>query len=204
MAICHIIGAGDAAALPSQKEGDLIIAADGGYDALKDRGITPNLLIGDLDSIRCVPSGTEIIRYPEKKDETDMHLAYLEGRRRGYSEFLIYGGTGGRSDHTYANYCLLHYIAKDGGRATLIDEFSTARVICDGESVQLFSECGTHFSVFAIGGEASGVNILGGEYSAEGISLTPEFPLGVSNRFSGSAVTVSVSRGALLIITDVR
>ena len=79
MKTCYIIGAGNCSVKPKPSEGDLVIAADGGYDTLYNFGMKPDLLVGDLDSIDAVPRGVEIIRHPIKKDETDMHLAYLEG-----------------------------------------------------------------------------------------------------------------------------
>ena len=106
--ICYIVGAGELHSLPSPTEGDLVIAADGGLDALASGGITPAVVVGDLDSLSGrVPEGVEILRHPVEKDETDSHLSYLEGAKRGYTRFSLYGCTGGRDDHTFANYSLL-------------------------------------------------------------------------------------------------
>ena len=93
MGICYIVGAGDFPYGFSPKDDDLVIAADGGYDHLKKNGIRCDLLIGDLDSISASADGVQTKRFPIRKDETDMHLAYLEGKARGYKEFHIYGGT---------------------------------------------------------------------------------------------------------------
>jgi len=199
---CYIVGAGDFFGEISPLENDLVIAADGGYDHLLKRGITPHLLIGDLDSLISPLPSCEIIRHKIEKDETDMHLAYLEGARRGYDAFEIYGGTGGREDHTFANYCLLYYIRNHGGRATLIGRGTRATVIKD-ESITLRGRSGASLSVFAFGGHAENVCIAGAKYSARGATLTPDFPLGVSNSFLNAPVTVSVGRGALLIISEI-
>ena len=104
MSTCYIVGAGDFYGELSPRDGDIIIAADGGYDTLKKLGIEPDLLLGDMDSLTEVPRALEKLVYPVRKDETDTHLAYLEGVRRGYTDFVIYGGVGGRDDHTFANY----------------------------------------------------------------------------------------------------
>ncbi|MBR2432244.1 MAG: thiamine diphosphokinase, partial [Clostridia bacterium] len=79
MKTCYIVGAGEFYGEFTPDSDDLVIAADGGYDSLLNRGIRPDVLIGDLDSIKEMPNGIELIRHPVKKDETDMHLAYLEG-----------------------------------------------------------------------------------------------------------------------------
>ena len=57
-------------------------------------------------------------------------------------------------------------------------------------------------SVFAFGSAAEGVSIKGAKYEACQVTLTPDFPLGVSNSFIGNEVTVSVARGALLIMKE--
>lgn len=196
---CYIVGAGDFTEPFTPDVGDLVIAADGGYDSLLKFGIRCDLLIGDLDSIREKRAEVETIRHPVKKDETDMHLAYLEGRRRGYTEFLIYGGTGGREDHTFANYSLLLYIREDGGRATLFSPIGRVTVIRNEEAT-FFSRGGDHFSAFALGGEARGVSISGLLYECEGVTLTPSFPLAVSNSFIGKEARIRVESGALLIM----
>ena len=201
MGICYIVGAGDFYHPFTPKRDDLVIAADGGSDTLVREGIRCDLLIGDLDSIGEVPSGVELLRHPVKKDETDMHLGYLEGARRGYESFRIYGGTGGREDHTIANISLLLYIRKSGGRATLIGEKNESFVI-DCESVEVSGECGKHLSLFALFGTARGVYIEGLEYSAENLTLTPEFPLAVSNRFIGECGKITVKDGTLLVMRE--
>ena len=202
MGICYIVGAGDCAPLPKIESSDFIIAADGGYDSLRAQNISPNLLVGDLDSIKNEPTGVEILRFKSEKDETDMHLAFLEGERRGFREFLIYGGTGGRQDHTLANYSLLLFIAKRGHTARLVGTKDEALVLVNGRISLPFAKKGSYFSVFALEGEASGVEIKNAKYEVSGVSLTPDFPLGVSNEFCDTPPTVSVNKGSLLIIFE--
>ena len=201
MGICYIVGAGDFTTHFTPTDSDLVIAADGGYDSLTKAGIRCDLLIGDLDSITAVPAGVKIIRYPVKKDETDMMLAYLEGARRGYTDFEIHGATGGRQDHTFANYCLLLYMSERGHRGSILCDTGATLLLKNG-SIEVAGECGNHFSAFAFGGEAVDVTIRGLEYECEGVTLTPEFPLAVSNRFIGKVGQVEVKRGALLLMIE--
>jgi len=198
MAECIIVGSGSVYRPICPNFNDFIIAADGGYDHLKKMGITPHLIVGDLDSIECVPEGVEIIRYDKEKDETDMHLAYLEGAKRGYKKFHVYGGTGGTPDHTFANYCLLLYASKNGHRMYLYGDTGTAMALYN-ESINLWAEPGKRASIFAFGGIAEDVTVECLKYECRGATLTPDFPLGVSNEFTGREATVSVGRGALLL-----
>ncbi len=200
MSICYIVGAGELTSLPHPEPSDLVIAADGGLDSLLSHGITPDVLIGDMDSKSRDFSGEAIV-FPVKKDETDSFLAYREGVKRGYSSFVLLGGTGGREDHTFANISLLYYAKLQGHAIKMIGRQNDYFVISNDESC-FIGEPLSHISVFALGGVAEGVTIHGAEYEADNITLGPEYPLGASNRFVGMPVTVSVKCGTLLVITE--
>ncbi len=201
MKVCAIVGAGDFFISRFDKDKyDFIIAADGGCDTLLSKGIIPNLVVGDFDS-GSVPQNIEYIRHKIEKDETDMHLAFLEGVRRGYDTFYVFGGVGGRDDHTFANYCLLYYAKKQGKQMYLIGE-KTYSFIIENEAVSLSGKSGDTLSVFAFGGEALGVTIKGTKYTANEVTLTCDFPLGVSNSFTDDAAEISVANGRLLIMAE--
>lgn len=197
MSTCYIVGAGEILSLPKKKKGDLLIAADGGYDHLISHGIHPDLLIGDLDSIKKAPGDTELIRFPERKDDTDTFLAFREGYARGYRSFEVFGGFGGREDHTFANLSLLLYAKKMGASVILHTAYQKCEVI-SGEEKIIRGETGSYFSVFAIGGDAT-VSIEGAEYNIEKTILTPDFPLGVSNKLEGTEAKIAVHTGYALI-----
>ena len=201
MRVCYIVGAGEFYGSFEKKEGDLVIAADGGYDTLKALGIKPDLLIGDMDSIGARAEEIEILRFPVKKDETDSFLAYREGVKRGYTVFELYGCVGGRDDHTFANYSLLIYGKERGHDIKIVGKLCDIFLI-KNESVTLFGECEKHFSAFAFPTEARGVTLKGLEYEAEDITLTPDFPLAVSNRFTSAPAYVKVSDGSLLLTVE--
>ena len=205
MSKCYIVGAGDFTRDFTPEVDDLVIAADGGYDELRSRGIRVDLLVGDLDSIKNEPKDTKIIRHKVEKDETDMHLCFLEGRTRGYSDFVILGGTGGRDDHTFANYSLLHFIRKSGGRAELFSKFSKSYVLIDEEMAlpNNGEKNGKTVSIFAYGGTCEGVFISGLKYEAKNLTLTPDFPLGVSNSYKECDAKIAVTHGTLLVFEEI-
>ena len=202
MRACAIVGAGDF--YPEHFNPDayeLIIAADGGAKKLLDIGVVPDLLVGDFDSLAELPGGIETLRHKVEKDETDMHLSLLEGAKRGCDTFYLFGGVGGRIDHTFANYCLLNYAKEQGYAAYLMDKDYYAFAI-KNESVKLRGKRGGTFSVFAFGGVARGVSVSGAKYPAQGVELSPDFPLGVSNSFLDGAASISVGDGVLLIMRE--
>lgn len=199
MGVCYIVGAGELHGRPTPEVGDLVIAADGGYDHLMRLGIKPDLVIGDMDSVLATVWDADTVRYPKKKDETDMHLAYLIGRERGYSDFLIYGGTGGRPDHTFANYSLLFMAKSNGDRMTVVDEKYDIFALED-ERMLISGRAGETLSVFAFSGDAVGVCLSGVEYPAEDVTLRCDFALGVSNKITEDVACVSVKSGRLLVM----
>jgi thiamine pyrophosphokinase len=179
---------------------DLVIAADAGYNTLLKTGIKPDLIVGDFDSIKSgVPSGTNVIRHPVMKDDTDMLLAVRLGLERGYREFHIYGGLGERLDHTLANIQVLNFIAENGGRGFLYGRDETITVIKNGE-ISFPARKNGFISVFAMGGDARGVNLKGLLYPLANAILTPSYPLGVSNEFTGTEAAVSAENGTLIVI----
>ena len=122
---CIVIGAGDLTVgeIPGWEEA-FCIAVDGGLGYCGVLGIEPDLILGDFDSVsegeaRAVVQLEQeiphrVIRLPVEKDDTDMLAALKEGLGRGYRDFRIYGGTGGRLDHTLANIQCLLYLKKQG------------------------------------------------------------------------------------------
>ena len=198
---CCIFGAGSFYGLPrGVQPGDFVIAADGGWRVCQRLGITPDLLLGDFDSLGCVPDFAHILRLPVEKDDTDMVRAVKEGLARGEREFHLLGGMGGqRSDHTIANMQTLAYLTVHGARGWLYGDGERYTAICGGETLELEARAEGILSVFCLGADAEGVTIQGAQYELESAELTAYFPLGVSNHFVGKAVRVSLDSGCLLI-----
>ena len=113
-----------------------------------------------------------------------MMLAIKEGLGRGETEFHLYGGMGGRTDHTIANLQGLLYLADHGARGWLYGDRERFTAIRDGSITLPAREKGI-VSVFCMGADSQGV--------------TSSFPLGVSNHYVGNPVRVTVTRGSLLI-----
>ena len=202
---CVIVGAGEIHSKIDVHSGDLVIAADGGFCHLRNAGIKPDVLIGDFDSLEDISevSGIEIVKHPVEKDETDMYLAYKLGCHRGCNEFYLYGGVGGREDHTFANYCLLLCAKNEKNQAYLIGNKSKTYVI-KNEKISVCSAPRSGISVFAFGAKAEGVNIKGLKYEAKNITLHCDYPMGVSNSFTENGIgEISVDNGALLIIQEI-
>lgn len=182
------------------RDGDLILAADGGLRHLQQRNIVPHGILGDFDSLGYVPKGAAV--YPVEKDDTDAMLAVRLGLKKGFREFVIYGGLDGpRLDHTVANFQTLQYLCDQGAAGYLVGKDYMVTVLKNG-SLRFPAEAEGIVSVFCMGADARGVRIRGLQYSLENGTLTAGFPLGVSNHFVGQEAEIAVKDGSLLVLWD--
>ena len=197
--ICYIVGAMEPGEIVVRRDRPaLVIAADAGLTHLERQGITPDWIVGDFDSLGYTPEDSTV--FPVEKDDTDAMLAVRKGLELGYREFYLYGSLDGpRLDHTVANFQTLQFLCDHGACGYLIGKDYIVTAVKDG-SLGFSAGCTGIFSVFCMGTDASGVNILGGKYRAENAVLSAGFPLGVSNHFQGDPVTVSVEQGSLLVL----
>ena len=198
--ICYIVGAAPAEALPEVREGDFLIAADRGYDALRRAGIAPDLIMGDFDSLGYTPEGENVLPHSPIKDDTDLLLAIRWAMERGWRRFVIYGALGGkRLDQTVASFQTLRFLADHGAKG---------RLVGDGWNVALLQNAALRFppaasgwlSLFVSGEEARGVTLRGLKYELTDAALTCGMPLGVSNEFLGCEARIAVADGALFVL----
>ena len=198
--ICYVIGAGELyPAGLEPKVGDWVIAADGGYRALRALGLRADLVVGDFDSLEERPDHPNVMTLPREKDDTDMAVALEMGVKRGYRTFRLYGGTGGRIDHTLANLQCLTWLSRRGCRGELYGENWTAAAVTDGALTFDASHRG-YVSVFCQGDRAEGVTLRGLKYPLDSAALTPDVTLGVSNEFTGAESSIAVRTGTLLVV----
>lgn len=196
---CYIVAAGDKAGAFTPKNGDFVIAADGGQEFLKELKVTPDLAVGDFDSSSSIPEDCLVIKFNIEKDETDTAIAVNEGLARGYRRFEIYGGLGGRLDHSIANIQLICSLSTRGCDAKLIGNKMTVTAVTDGELRLPAKKEGT-VSVFSHSDISSGVTIKGLKYPLTDATLSNMTALGVSNEFTGKPAVIAVKTGTLLIM----
>jgi thiamine pyrophosphokinase len=181
-----------------------LICADSGARYADRLGVTPQVIVGDMDSLDVrlqqyfEGKGCIIIRHPKDKDETDTQLALEYALITRPSEVVIFGALGGRLDHTLANVALLMTGVQNGVPVKLVDEWCevflvTNQAVIDGEA-------GQTVSIFPYPQAASGVSLDGFEYPlADGVMETGR-PFGISNRLAASRGVISVKSGYLLVI----
>ena len=177
----------------------LVIAADGGLRHTQALGLTPDIILGDFDSLGYIPADSRV--YPVEKDDTDAMLAVRVGLEQGCGRFLFYGAMDGpRLDHTIANFQTLAFLATHGARGWLIGRDYIATVL-SGESIEFSENASGIFSLFCLGASAE-VSIEGLHYPLSRGRLTPDFPLWVSNHFVGTPARITVHEGMVLALWD--
>ncbi len=198
---CVLVGGGDFCPSKFVRETyGALVGVDSGYGYIKDLAKV-DCVVGDFDSLGYVPDGVNVVKHDPIKDYTDLHLAIEYMRDKGYSEFVIYGGLGGRLDHTLSNIQTAYGFVKDGARIKFADEKCDIEFICDKK---IFSgEAGETFSLLAFD-ECRGVNIVNGKYPLCDATLTNDYSIGVSNEFIGGDCEISVRQGILCFIRNTR
>lgn len=198
--ICYIIGASVTCGMYIDKrEGDYIIAADAGLAALETLGIEADLAVGDFDSLGTIPEFENKICHPVEKDDTDTALALCEGMKLGFRTFVIYGGLGGRLDHTMANLQNCSGAADHGAVIWLWGEDNAVCIFGDGDKLTFESEKEGIVSVFSPD-RTTGVSISGLKYKLSDACLTSSVPLGVSNEFIGERAEIKALDGVLMVM----
>lgn len=189
---------------------DYIVAADGGSRLATHLGVTPSLLIGDLDSAersvieRWAAEGVQTERYEHAtKLETDTELALIAamrwlGERPG--TIYILNAIGGRLDHTLANVFLLTHPGAREFDVRLIDGHHEVFVAKPGIWNAITGSTNDLVTLLPVGGDVSGVTLQGLVYPLYDDLLAQGRGRGVSNQIGEPPARVRFERGLLLVI----
>lgn len=203
--VCVIFAAGeyydDTPIVPTNS---FVIAADGGFDHARALGVTPDVVVGDFDSITGNrPTKNErTIELPPEKDDPDLLSALKIGWFHGARLFHIYGALGGRIDHTISNIQLMALLANHGAIGFLHGNDSIVTAICDGDLDFASNDVkpGRMISVFSHSDTSVGVCEKGLKYEISDALMTSTKVNGVSNEFRhGLPAHVGVTQGTLIV-----
>ena len=187
--------------------GQFIIGVDRGAFHLLKRGISPDLAIGDFDSVTpeeydAVSQATrELIHLPCEKDETDTEAALNLALQRGASEVTLYGALGGRIDHTLANIRLLLQFVKKGLYVQLVGEKNRLTVLSKGEH-HLEATAFKYLSFFALESTVTHLTLKDVKYPLVNYTLAQDDIRCISNETLGADYQVKFESGYLLMISS--
>ncbi|PCJ65923.1 MAG: thiamine diphosphokinase [Bacteroidetes bacterium] len=105
-----------------------IVVLDGAYQRVIDLQITPDVVIGDFDSIQSFEKKLNIEYLKmDSQEDTDLEKAIVFLVNKGYNDINVVWATGNRLDHTINNFATL---AKHSNtRIVLYDDHSKAFVL---------------------------------------------------------------------------
>ncbi len=185
-----------------------VVAVDGGGDPLRAAEITPDLLIGDFDSISDVALAavdaqvTEIVQVSSIKDESDLALALAVIARRGTKRVVLTHALGGRFDHTLAVLGALQ--AASTLAVDVIDTYTQIRFFSDEvEPRMLLADfClypGEEFSLFSLDDQAL-FTAEGVAYPAQVLALSVLGDRGVSNVVIDPSAYLQAHKGRFMLV----
>lgn len=184
---------------------DLLVAVDGGADALARAGAEPALLVGDMDSVSAAARraledrGVEIVLLPTAKDETDLEAALRLVVVRGVDDVTVYGALGGpRLDHLVGNLLLLISPWLAGVPVRLVD--GQHEVFLVHGAAEVTGEPGEIVSLLPLTAEVNDVCTDGLLYPLAGETLVRSSTRSVSNALLSTGARVTHGDGALLLI----
>ncbi len=190
----------------SWRPGDVIVAADGGTHHALARGLTPHVVIGDMDSLdvgtreKLAQQGGRLIRRPAEKDETDLELALLLAVDEGATDIVLLSALGGRLDQLLANVLLLTLPQLAGVSVRLVGGEQEAFVVRSGSQAVVEGQVGDTVSLIPLNGDADGICTQGLKWPLAGDSLLAGPARGVSNVIVSLPVRVTVEKGLLLVV----
>lgn len=186
------------------KDATLIISADGGARHLRALNILPHAMIGDFDSIHpddrlfFKQKQVKTIIFPSRKNQTDTELCLSWALENKATDITFLGVTGTRLDHTLSNIFLLKKLARQHIPARIITKHNEIHVITD--FIEIKGSPQEFLSIIPITAQVTGITLEGLEYQMVDGTLEMGMCMGVSNCFKETTASVSIKKGALIVI----
>ena len=170
---------------------DKIICADGGFDKLKKLNIKPDYVIGDMDSIKSLKVGCEVI-IDSNQNSTDLMKA-IDLVNKLKADVDIYGGIGDNIDHTLSNLLCLDKVK---GKAKLIDKNNQAYLVKD--KITIKGKKDDIVSIIALT-DVKGLTYQGLKWKLTNKNVKNNW-IGTRNRMLTNKATISLEKGKILVM----
>ncbi|MBC8080693.1 MAG: thiamine diphosphokinase [Gorillibacterium sp.] len=197
-------------ALREVREGDFLIGADRGALFLIRNGLTPDLSIGDYDSV--TPAEKREIHQasrefedcdPVLKDYTDTEMAIERALAQNPNEILLVGVLGTRFDHSLANVQLLVKCHSRGVPCRITDNHNEILIAGPGVFSLSWKSRFSHVSLLPLTQKVTGITLTGFRYPLQDATLTMGQSLGISNVLEEPSGSIETAEGLLLVIQSV-
>lgn len=193
------------------REDCVIIGADRGAYTLLQQGITPNLIVGDFDSVNELEWAEleskvqHIVKVRSEKEETDTDLALRYALLYSPTEIILTGVTGGRLDHEEAakRALLRVQVANPTIRCSIENKQNTVTYLVEpGKKIPLHRKM-RYVSFFAVQEPIEAVTLRGVKYETMAESMDIYSSRFTSNEVLDDDAYISFSNGICLMITSI-
>jgi thiamine pyrophosphokinase len=197
----------DSAAIQAHlRPADRFFCANGGTLHALALGLTPETIIGDLDSLppdtvaEMEDRGVVVHRYPVSKDKTDLELAFDLALAEQPDEILLLGALGGRLDQTLANLLLLTRPEFAAIRVSVVDGPQVMTLLHAHQRLTVRGQAGDTLSLVPLTPLVSGVTLTGVEWPLEQAALSLGSTLSISNMLVAGEATVQIAEGLVFVV----
>ena len=183
---------------------DFILCADGGTRHALALGLTPHLVIGDMDSAtsheiqQVKKADVPIELFPRDKNETDLELAIQRALEKHPEAILIVAALGGRLDQTLGNITLLSD-ARLADVDVRLDDGVEEVFFCRTRS-EVRGRSGDLVSLIPWREKVEGVQTKNLKWSLHDEILYPEKTRGISNEMTADIAGIAIKSGLLLVV----
>ena len=185
---------------PLIKSYGCIIAVDGGLHHCHAMGITPDLIIGDMDSVSpellASYSHVPTRKFPTDKNETDLELAILSVFTPEIEKITLFAALGNRTDHALTT---LHLIRRFPLKVFI--ESESELIFAFNKELSLSTSPGQTISFIPLGETVHGVNSSGLKWELVDANFD-KYYLSLSNICLHDEITVTVREGDLICIVQ--
>ncbi len=193
--------------LKTLSENSYVICADGGANHAFKSGITPNEIVGDLDSIaghnlmQAEKLGVKITGFSRDKDLTDFEIALNHARDLNPIEIEIACALGRELDHTLGNLLATTREEYRDFSIRFIEDNSDYSIhVIRERTIYLFSTQQTErFSLIPITGKELFATINGAVWNLKNDSIPLGSTRGISNLSNSDELSISVIGGTALL-----
>ena len=191
----------------SQRSYDYVIAADAGLEVLRPLHISPNAVVGDLDTVDKKvleeyqnQPGIEFEIHKPEKDETDTELALLTAARQGCEAVDILGALGGRMDHAIGNIQLMYQFFCQGMEVNIYDARNRLYLLGGHKVFHREEVYGKYISFLPMTETVEGLTLRGFKYPLQRRTIGLGTSLCISNELKREEGILELEKGVLLCV----
>ncbi|MDH5560914.1 MAG: thiamine diphosphokinase [Deltaproteobacteria bacterium] len=183
------------------KEPSFLICADGAANYLADYLITPDLIIGDFDSILPATEKTfqECLKIKDtSQNTTDFEKTLNYCVLKGHNPISVLGGAGGRLDHGLSNLSAIYPCFLNKLDIRLVTD--REEIFCADKPLRINSYKGALISLMPLFGKVHIEYTQGLSYPIVNQTLEMGRFISISNQLDADDCEIGVVSGTLLII----